>query len=230
MTSGGLLFLMCLLVFLSILGSAFAHIAQERRARHEQRVKHLAQSASQLSEAAYSIEPWCALRAIPAELTGMAIRAWRDVLLQDPQSPHAKVELEAIELLAQALSSGKSAQSGPINLATNQEITTVQRSLRNALAIFARLRENGSLNEPNYNAYVTEIRWLVLKTEADSVLHQGNLALERKDKVRFLGFYQRALNTLKKSSLPDPRRMEYIKAISDKLADRNEPAAVISRR
>lgn len=226
MTSGGLLFLLCLLVFLSIAGSAFAHIAQERRARHAQKVKQLAQSASQLSEAALSIEPWCTLRAIPAELTGMAVRAWRDVVQQDPQSPHAQTELGAIESLAQALSNGKAAQSGPMNLATSQEIAKVQRSLRNAQAIFTRLRESGSLSEPSYNAYVTEIKWLVLKAEVDSLLHQGNLALERKDKVRFLGFYQRALNTLKKSSLPDPRRNEYIKTISDKLSDRSEPAAV----
>ena len=229
MTSGGLLFLLCMLVFLSTAGSAFAHIAQERRARHAQKVKHLAQSASQLSEAAHSIEPWCALRTIPAELTGMAVRSWRDVLQQDPQSHHAKNELAAIELLAQALSGGKPAQSGPMNLSTSEEITKVQRSLRNAQAIFARLRESGSLSEPSYNAYITEIRWLILKAEVDSLLHQGNLALERKDKVRFLGFYQRSLNTLKKSSLPDPRRMEYIKVISDRLADRNEPAAVIAR-
>ncbi len=221
MSSGGLLFLLCALVFLSLLGSAFAHIAQERRARHALKVKQLTHSATQLSEAAFAIEPWCTLRVIPAELTGMAVRAWRNVVSEDPQSPHAATELSTIETLAQELSNGKAAQSGPMKLSTTQEITKVQKCLRNALAIFARLRENGGLSDVAFNAYTTELKWLILKAEVDSLLHQGNLAQERNDKVRFLGFYQRALTTLKKSSLPDPRKNEYIKVISDRLADRD---------
>lgn len=222
MTSGGLLLGLCLLVLMSIAGSAFAHVAQERRARHALKVKQIQQSARQLSDAAHAIDPWCPLRSIPGELAGMAVRAWRDALQLDPQSPHAQTELAGIESLARSLSAGKQASSGPMNLATSQDISQLQRHLRNAETIFHRLMETGSLDEATFRAYAIEIRWLILKAEIDSLLHQGDLALERKDKVRFISFYQRALNHIKKSALADPRRNVYIKSISDRLADRND--------
>lgn len=228
MSSGGILLALCLLVLLSIAGSAFAHVSQERRARQAQKIKQMQQSARQLSEAAHAIDPWCPLRSIPAELAGMGVRAWREVLQLDPQSPHAQTELAGIETLARALAGGKQAGSGPMNLATNQEISNVQRHLRNAEAIFHRLLETGSLDDATYRQYAMEIRWLILRAEVDSLLHQGNLAMERKDRVRFNSFCQRALNQLKKSSLADPRRNDYIKIISDKLADRDEPRQALN--
>jgi len=226
MTSGGLLLGLCALVLLSIAGSAFAHVAQERRARQAQKIKHMQQSARQLSDAAHAIDPCCPLRSIPAELAGMAVRAWREALQLDPQSPHAQTELAGIESLAQSLAAGKQATGSSMNLATSQEISNLQRHLRNAESIFQRLLETGSLDEATFRQYAKEIRWLILKAEIDSLLHQGNLAMERKDRVRFISFYQRALNQLKKSSLSDTRRADYIKIISDKLADRDEPKQV----
>jgi len=226
MNSGELLLGLCLIVLLSIAGSAFAHVSQERRARQSQKIKHMQQSARQLSEAAHAIDPWCPMRSIPAELSGMAVCAWRETLQLDPQSPHAQTELAGIEALARALAAGKQVTGGSINLATSQEISNLQRHLRNAELIFHRLLETGSLDEITYRQYATEIRWLILKTGIDSLLHQGNLAMARKDRVRFISFYQRALNHLKKSSLADPRRNDYIKIISDKLADRDEPTPI----
>lgn len=228
MTSGGLLLGLCLLVLLSIAGSAFAHVSQERRARQSQKIKHMQQSARQLSEAAHAIDPWCPLRSIPAELSGMAVRAWREVLQLEPQSPHAQTELAGIETLARALAGGKQATNGPMNLATSQEISNLQRHLRNAESIFHRLMETGGLDEASYRQYAIEIRWMILKAEVDSLLHQGDLAMQRKDRVRFASFYQRALNLLKKSSLVDPRRNDYIKVISDKMADRDQPKQVVN--
>ena len=223
MTSGGILVSLCALVFLSVVGSAFAHISQERRAQLAQKIRQRQLTARQLSEAAHAIEPWSTLRSIPAELAGMAIRSWREVLMLDPQSTQAQTELASIETLARSLSAGKQVQPGPINLATAQEISTLQRHLHNAESIFRCLLERGSLDKATFRAYANELKWLALKAEVDSLLHQGTLAQERNDKVRFMGFCQRALNQVKKSQLQDSRKTDYIKMISDKLAERDAP-------
>ncbi len=157
-------------------------------------------------------------RAITAELIGVAIKKYRSVLELEPNARHIQTALNEAEQLARNLPGAHS----PVAFSNEQEIVYARSQLTNAERIFRRMVEAGEIPANNFDAYHKELLWLYLKIEVDFLVRQAELAAERKDRLQNLTYYQKALNTLKNSSLSDDRRVRRIKEIADSLAGRKQ--------
>lgn len=108
---------------------------------------------------------------------------------------------------------------------SDAQIARSKRHVEEAGLILRRQQSNGKLSLEEMNPLLAELRWAHLMIDVISYIGQGHKAMRRRDLLSAHAFYKKAQQTLIQSSLPDKRRHEFIKEISEVL---NNKRSVIS--
>ena len=206
-------------IIISLIASGYANYRQQQRLKLRKMSQQLRKSAEHFRELASVIDHLSNNKSMAAELIGMSINTYQRMLTIEPNSEYVLTSLQSAKEFAQTLSN-----PAPIDTAfnTDLEIYRTKRQLEDIEKIFRKMVDRGNLANEIFEEYHQELVWLYLQIQVDSMVHQADLAKERKDKVKSLAFYQKALNLLKQSSILDPRKQTRIKAIADLLSGKTD--------
>ncbi len=214
------------IIVVSLTASALAHYSQTKRIKKQKTLQRLRRSADHFAELAALLNKISSHKSMAAELIGMAINNYQRILQIEPDTEYASASLQNARELAQSLSrpSQPSSEDGLCN--SDMEIYRTKSMLNDAEKIFRKILARGDLDQELFNEYHNELIWLYVQVEVDSLVQHGSRAKERKDKVKSLAYYQKALNVLKKSSVNDDRKQERIKLVGQLLTTKKEPAPI----
>jgi tetratricopeptide (TPR) repeat protein len=216
MTPFWVLILLFVILLISVLGSTYAHYRQQNYVEVQQRIQQIRRNAEFYNELASAMASLTDNKEMPLELNKVAIQYYESILHIDA---NAAFVLPAIQNAKNFNDTIASDINNNIKTTFNSdaEIAKARGYLTQAERIFRKLKDRGVISLDLFNVFHQELVWLYLRCEVDSLKNQGEMASQRKDKIKSLSYYQTALNTLKKSAIVDPRKQALIKDISQKL-------------
>ena len=228
MSSVSFLGILIAIIILSLVVSAYAHYRQQQQRKFQKLSQQLSKSAAHFSELARLIDRHSSKKSIAAELIGMSVKNYQRMLKMQPNSQTIANALQNVSEFAQRLSNGRTEEAMDSLLTSEAEVYQAKRQLNDIEKIFRKMVEQNKLSREAFDQYHQELAWLYLQIEVDFLVHQANRAKEQKWKLKTLAFYQKALNTLKKSPLVDSRKMERIESINELLQKQPDSETKVS--
>ena len=220
------------LLIAAVAGSTYAHYRQRAYVQRQQQVQYLRRHAEHYNEVASALAAMTTKREIAQLFNKFTVAYYEQILQIDPEAQFIVAALESAKAFGQQGGEQRAEGEGT-TFNSEAEIARAQSYLNQAERLLRSMRDKGDIPSAVFDSYHQELRWLYLRCEVDSLINQGHLATQRKDRIKSLAFYQKAQNILKKSALADPRRQQLIKDIAQMLAKSEpseEPPAPTSQR
>lgn len=105
---------------------------------------------------------------------------------------------------------------------SDKQIARAQKYLKEAGRIIRKQQSNGKISLEEMNAFIGELAWAHLTTEAVTFVGQGHKAINRNDVLSAHAFYRKAQHLLTNSGHANPLRHRMVKELSDIMAGRRK--------
>jgi len=118
----------------------------------------------------------------------------------DPSRTDIDQQLQALESPVAPLS--REAQGGGAAVATEPELTAVQRQIQQALGVFTELYRAGRISASQWQTARDRLQELGIRVTVNSCLLMAQRAIEQEDGVRAVSYFSRAERLLNMTGLP----------------------------
>ena len=208
--------LIVILVFLML--ATLVVVSVLHRIQQRQRLRRLEQRRlrirmEEMSELVNCLEQTLPNRTITKHINDMVIALLHQMLLlEDKNRELIEAAIQKYEQRSEDLLSPQNRQNISYRRDSDAQIAKTQLYLNEAMHLITELAAQGTINEVELDAYLTDLRWAYLMVSVMSYIAQGDKSIAIADR---LAFYRRAQQLLMESMHQEPRRLQMIKELGE---------------
>lgn len=208
--------LIVILVFLML--ATLVVVSVLHRIQQRQRLRRLEQRRlrirmEEMSELVNCLEQTLPNRSITKHINDMVIALLHQMLLlEDKNRELIEAAIQKYEQRSEDLLSPQNRQNISYRRDSDAQIAKTQLYLNEAMHLITELAAQGTINEVELDAYLTDLRWAYLMVSVMSYIAQGDKCIAIADR---LAFYRRAQQLLMESMHQEPRRLQMIKELGE---------------
>lgn len=211
-----LIVILVFLMLITLIGVSMLNRMQQRQRLRRLEQRRLRAHVAELTEVVSCLDQTLPNRAIIKHVNDMVIALQHQMLaLEDKNREHLESAISKSELYSEELLEPKKRQHVSYQRDSDAQIAKTQLHLNEAMQLIMRVAAQGSINEVELNAYLTELRWAYLMISVMSYIAQGDKSMGISDRFSAMAFYRKAQQLLMESMHPDPRRLQMIKELSE---------------
>jgi hypothetical protein len=211
-----LIVILFILMFLALVAVSVINRIQLRQRERRLQQRRLRIHTEELAEVVSCLEQTLPNRIITKHINDMIVSIQQQMLALEDKNPELlAMAIQKTEAYSEELLSSNNRHSISYQRESDAQIAKTQLHLNDAMHLVTQLAAQGTINETELSAYLSELRWAHLMVAVMSYIGQGDKSMAISDRFSAQAFYRKAQQHLMESMHQDPRRLKMIKELSE---------------